>query len=120
MKDINTRLKKYSENVNVVVINDGNLRKKIIKFLIIAIVLLSVFYLLIFANMMSDVLSRKNSEIKIRNLTNEVNSLEAEYILASSNIDLNLSKSMGFVEAKTSFITYKTVSVLKNLAQNEI
>ena len=59
--------------------------------------------------MVSNIIARKGYEMDARSLSSEVGELELSYLAKSNNVDLALSYSLGFKEAKATFATRKTV-----------
>lgn len=118
MKKINQKIKNYSVNVNVV--NNNNLQKRMVNYLFIAFGALALFYFLILMNMVWNIMERKSLQADARNLSNEVGSLELKYLALSGQIDIDMSKKMGFFEVKPTFA--KSSNTLGSIAKvtNEI
>ena len=103
------------------ILND-DVRGKILQFLLWSFGLLSLGYVLFLGDMVFNIVGRRSLETQARALGNEVGSLELSYIAMSSNIDLDLSHTLGFKETKINFATRKSLGSLGNIkvSQNEI
>ena len=117
MKTITQKMKSYTNGV--VIVNNNNIEQKIFKILFGFGGALILFYILILSNMVFNIIERKTLEADARVLGNEVGNLELEYLSMSNKIDLNLSYSLGFKEAKTKFATRKSLGSIK-VVNNEI
>lgn len=67
-------------------------------------------YVLFLGNMIDNIMERKNLEALAYTLSSEVRDLELTYLSMSSNVDLDLSHSLGFKEIQTTFATHKSLS----------
>ena len=72
---------------------------------------LALCYVLILGNMVANIVQRKNLEKEALTLSNEVSSLELSYLSVSNSVNLPLSLSMGFTEAKATFAVRKSLGV---------
>lgn len=117
MKRATIKIKKYAGNVNIV--NNNNLSKRMLNILLFSLGALALLYILIVGNTIFNVVARQGLGTQERTLSNEVGSLELQYLSASSKIDLALSTEMGFKEAKTQFAVRKAVGTL-SIASNEL
>ncbi len=117
MKQATLKLKTYTNNVNI--IDNGNLQKRILNMMLSTLGLLALIYVLLLGNMIFNIVERKALETRALTLSNEVGSLELQYLSVSQKVDLNLAYSLGFKETKTKFATRKSLgSVI--IAKNEI
>ena len=57
--------------------------------------------------MVKNIVERQGLEAKSRSLTNEVRDLEVSYLSLSNGLDLDFSYSLGFKDAKVTFVTRK-------------
>ena len=117
MKQVNLKLKSYAGNVRI--INDGNLYRRILNSLLLALALLSFLYIAFLGNMIKNIVERKTFENSARALHNEVSELELTYLSESQKIDLELSKTLGFRESVAKYVTRQSIGILK-LGKNEI
>jgi len=117
MKKTAIKIKSYTSNVNIV--NNNNLERRILGILLYSIGTLALCYVFILGNMIFNVVARQGLALQERTLSNEVGDLELSYLSASSKIDLALSSSMGFKEAKTTFAVRKSLGTL-SLSSNEL
>ncbi len=118
MRQATIQLKTRIQNVNIMN-NNVEIRQIILKTMFSMLAFLAFSYILILGNMVFDIAERKTLEKELLTLTNEVRNLELSYLSVSNNIDLDLSSSMGFKEAKATFAIRKSLGSLK-LAKNEI
>ena len=115
MKKTAIKIKNYAPNVNIV--NNDNLEKRILNILLYSFGILAFLYILILGNMTFNIVARQSLGIHERALSNEVGDLEVQYLSLSNKVDLAMSSSMGFKEAKTLYATRRslgTVSLLTN------
>jgi hypothetical protein len=117
MKTASLKLKSYANNVSI--IDNGNLQKRILNIMLWMLFALMGFYVFFLGNMVFNIVERKALEGRALVLSNEVGSLELEYLSMSKKIDLDLAYSLGFKEIKTKFATRKTLGSI-NIAKNEI
>ena len=95
------------------------MEKSILKMLLILFGALAFFYVAFLGNMVWNIVERKAYENRARVLYTEVSELELSYLKESQEIDLELSKSLGFKEAKVEYATRKEVGSV-TLVKNEI
>lgn len=118
MKTVSLKINTYTRNVNIV--NNNNLQRRILNVILTAFGFLAVCYVVFLGIMVSNVLERKNLESNARILSNEVGEMEVKYLFVSNKIDLNLAKSVGFLEIKEKqFATRKSLGSIK-VAKNEL
>lgn len=100
------------------IINNNDIRKRILRLFIMSGLFLSLCYMLLLANMVWNIVNRRNIEEKSRVLSTEVSALELQYLSMSNKIDLNMAYALGFKEtSKKEFATRKalgSVAVLSN------
>lgn len=118
MKQTAIKIKNYTIN-NVNIVDNNNLQKKVLNFLLISFGVFAVFYAIILGNIVFNIVERQNLASQSKIISNEVGNLELEYLAASNKIDLALSQEMGFKEVKTNFAVRKSISALE-LAKNEL
>jgi hypothetical protein len=116
MKAATIKLKTYANTANVA---KENFQGIFVKGVLWYGGMLAVLYVLFLGSMVFNIVERKALDADARDLSNEVGSLELEYLSLSSKIDLNYSYSLGFREAKTKFATRKSLGA-KLLVNNEI
>jgi hypothetical protein len=117
MKQASLKLKSYANNVNI--IDNGNLQKRILSIMLWTLSILALFYVFLLGNMVFNIIERKALEAHALTLSNDVGSLELEYLSVSQKVDLNLAYSLGFKEIKTTFATRKALGSI-SIAKNEI
>jgi hypothetical protein len=118
MRQMTLQLKTRIQNVNIMS-NNIEVPKIILRAMLLSLGGLAIFYVLILGNMVFNIVERKALEREALTLSNEVGDLELSYLAISSSVDMALSSSMGFKEAKTTFVTRKSLGSLKQ-ASNEI
>ncbi len=118
MRQATLQLKTRMQNVNITN-NNIEVRRVILNVMLFTIAALAVLYVLILCNMVFDIVERKTLEKEALSLSNEVRNLELSYLSVSNSVDMTLSTSMGFKEAKASFATRKSLGSIK-IANNEI
>lgn len=121
MRLASLKLKIYAKNYtsNVSIIDDGNLRKRILNIMLCTLGFLAFFYVFFLGSMILNIIERKSLESYALTLSSEVGNLELEYLSASEKIDLNLAYSLGFKEIKAKFANRNPLGSL-NIAKNEI
>ncbi len=117
MKQASLKLKSYTNNV--IIVDNGNLHRKILHSMLFTIFALALVYVLALGNMVFNIVERKSIESKTHTLSNEVGDLELQYLSISQKIDLNLAYSLGFKETKTKFAVRKPLGSI-SMAKNEI
>jgi len=118
MRQMSLQLKTRIQNVNIMN-NNIEIRRIILNIMLSILAALALWYVLILGNMVFDIVQRKALEKEILTLSSEVRNLELSYLSISDSVDIALSASMGFREAKATFATRKALGSLK-LANNEI
>ena len=117
MKQASLKLKGYAGNVNI--IDNGNLRARILNIMLFTLGILAFFYAFFLGNTVFNIVERKTLEVYARTLSNEVGNLELEYLSMSQKVDLDLAHSLGFKEIETKFATRKSLGNI-SVAKNEI
>ncbi len=118
MRQAALQLKTRIENVNIMN-NNIEIQSVILKVMLSLIAMLALWYVLILGNMVFNIVERNALEKRAVSLSNEVGDLELSYLSISKDVDISMSASMGFKEAKVIFATRKSLGTLK-LAHNEI
>ncbi len=104
MKAISVKLNSLVSNTNII---GHDVEKLTLRFILWSFAVLALIYVILLGNMVFNIVERKSFEISARTLSNEVGSLELQYLSLSNGIDLAFSHSLGFKEAKASFATRK-------------
>ena len=118
MKQATLKLKNYAKNVDVV--NNNELQRRILNILFWSLGAFAISYALLMGKMIFNIVERKALEANARTLSNEVGSLELQYLAFSDKVDLNLASSMGFKETtEKSFATRESLGSIK-LTSNEL
>ena len=107
----------YVTGVSVV---NNNIEKFIFNIILCFFGVLAILYFLFLGNMVKNIIERRSLEANASTLSNQVRDLELTYLSMSNNIDLPLSYSMGFQEAKTIFATRKALGYKTAITQNDI
>lgn len=110
MTTIGIKVKKYANEVNI--INNNDIERRVLKIILLSFGMLSILYVVFLGNMIFNIIERRNTEEQARTLSNEVMDLESKYLSMSNKLDLPLSYSMGFSEAKATFATRKSLQSL--------
>ncbi len=105
MRQASLKLKSYAGNISIV--DNDNLKRRVLYFMFSSLGLLGMFYVLILGNMVFNIVERRTLDGSARLLENEVAGLELAYLQASNKVDLVLAESMGFKEAKIKFAVRK-------------
>ena len=106
-------------NIRSITMINTSVERLLLNAVLISFALLAFSYLLLLGNMVKDVVQRKSFEAKSRLLSVEVQDLEVAYLNASNSIDLNLSRSLGFKEAQTTFTSNTSLGAAETV-QNEL
>lgn len=117
MKTAAIKIKTYASNVNV--IDNNDLRKRILHTMLLVLALLVASYVFIIGSTVFNIVERKSLSTEASNLSSEVRELELTYLSMSSKIDLDLSHSLGFKEVNVEYATRKSLGSL-GFVQNEI
>jgi len=118
-KKVNLKIKNYRTNVNI--IDNGNLRNRILHTMLFTLGMLALFYVFLLGSMVFNIVERKTLQVYDRSLSSEVGNLELEYLSLSQKIDLDLAYSLGFREIETDFVMRKALgSSGISIAKNEI
>ena len=117
MKTIALKMKMYASNVHIV--DNDNLERRVLNFMLLSLGLLGLIYVLILGNMIFNIVQRKALEARAHTLQNEVADLELNYLGASNKVDLSLAQVMGFRETAVKFATRKALGSIKVL-QNDL
>lgn len=107
MREKAIKIKSYVGNVNIVDNND--LKRKTLNFMLCSFGILALSYVYIIGSMVFDIVERKTLEAEARNLSNEVRELEIVYLNESNKIDITFAEAKGFREVSTNFVTRKPI-----------
>jgi hypothetical protein len=118
MKQASLKLKTSIQNVNIMN-NNIEIERIILNTILSIFGALALIYILILGNTVFNIIQRRTLEKEALTLSNEVGNLELSYLSVSNSVDLALSSSMGFKEAKATFAIRKSLGSIK-LANNEI
>ena len=124
MKEKQQRVKNYKGGVSIV--DNSNLRERMFRAILVSFGVLAVLYVIVLSTMILAVIERKGFENDSRALATDIGELELTYLSMTSGVDLELSHSLGFIEAKPAFAVRQPLgfNTLKErniqLAQNEI
>ena len=109
MQAISSKLKIFTGSVGVV---NNDMEKALLKIMLWSFAALALLYVLFLGNMVMNIVERKSLEATARGLESVVGNLELTYLSKSNDVDLALSYSLGFKEAKTSFTTRKSLGLI--------
>lgn len=101
----------YVRNAKSTSIINNDIERITLRLIFWSFAALALLYILLLGNMVFDIVERRSLEINARSLSNEVRNLELTYLSMSNNVDLALSYSMGFKEAKASFAIRKSLGL---------
>lgn len=99
--------------------NNIEISKVILRGMLGCLALLALTYVLLIGNMVWNIVARKNLEKELAALRSEVGSLELNYLATAEKINLELSRAMGYREARANFATKKSLGSLES-SSNEI
>ena len=125
MRTMSLKLNTYVKSVGVI---NNNLEKFFLDIIFWSFGVLALLYVVFLGNMVKNIVERRSLEVDTRSLSTEVRDLELTYLSMSNNIDLNLSHSLGFKEAQTTFASRKSLGLIPQnepfgnikIAQNEL
>ena len=118
MRQATIQLKTRIQNANITN-NNIEVRKIVLNGMLAILAALMIWYVIILANTVGNILERKSLEKETAALSSEVGNLELSYLAVSNSVDLALSSSMGYKETHINFATRRPLGSLK-LANNEI
>lgn len=110
MNTIGIKVKSYTNEVNIV--NNSDIERRLLKILLLSFGILAILYVIFLGNIIFNIVQRKNIEMSIRDVGNEVMTLESTYLAMSSKLDLDYSHTIGFNDAKATFAVRKTLPSL--------
>ena len=119
MRAATLKLKTYARSVNVFN-NSFEVRRVIFNVMLSILAALAIWYVIILANMVFNIVERKTLEKEALTLSNEVGDLELSYLSSMKSVDINLSSKMGFKETAATFATRKSTLGSVKIAHNEI
>ena len=118
MRQATLKLKSYAPNINIV--NNNDINRQILRTMLYTLGGLAMCYVFLLGSMIFNIIERKSVETEARALSNEVGSLELQYLSLSSKVDLDFAKSLGFKETSNkTFATRKALGSIK-FVQNDI
>lgn len=108
--------------MNGVSLVNNNIERLVLNIILCSFGVLSILYILFLGNMVNNIIERRSLEADARVLSGEVGNLGLTYLSMSSNVDLELSHSLGFKEAKTTFATRKSLGLQPSIktSQNDL
>ena len=107
MKQATLKLKIYASYVNIV--DNNNLQKRVLYFMLCSLGTLALFYVFLLGNMVFNIIERRGLETNAHTLSNEVGNLELVYLSLSNKVDLNLATVMGFKETPVKYAIRKSI-----------
>lgn len=107
MREKAIKIKSYVGNVTIV--DNHDLKRKTLNFMLFSFGILALSYVYIIGSMVFDIVERKTLEAEARNLSNEVRELEIVYLNESNKIDITFAEAKGFREVSTNFVTRKPI-----------
>lgn len=119
MRQASLQLKMRVRRINVI---NNDLEKVLLKVILWSFALLAALYALVLGNTVFNILERRNLEGEARALAPEVATLELTYLSFSNNVDLDLSRALGFKETNPKFVTRGFLPGISSarISQNEI
>ena len=115
MKQASLKFKMYAGSASII---NNDVERLALHFILWSFGALALFYVLLLGNMVFNIVERRSLEISARSLEGEVRNLELAYLSASNNVDLVLSQSLGFREAKANFATRKSLGYRPTLGRS--
>ena len=108
------QLKTRIQNVNIMN-NNIEVNRVVLNAMLSTLAVLAILYVFILGNTVFNIVGRKALEKEMLTLSNEISKSELTYLSVSSSVDMNMSSTMGYKEAKANFATRKS---LKSLGLN--
>jgi len=118
MREASLKLYRGIQNASVMQSN-ADMPRVILRAMLSTLGFLALTYALLLGLMVWNIVERKNLEKETQALSAEVGDLELAYLSLSSSIDIELSRSMGFEEARASFAPRRSLGSAE-LSRNEI
>ena len=118
MRQATIQLKTRIQNANITN-NNIEVKKIILNGMLSVLAALAIWYVIILANTVGNILERKTLERETAILSSEVGNLELSYLTVSGSVDMALSSSLGFKETHINFATRRPLGSLK-IVNNEI
>lgn len=117
MNQFKSKIQNYGQVLNIA--DNPVIGKGIFQILMVFSALLALIYTMFLGKIVFNIVERKAFDREAYALANQVGELELTYLSLSKDIDLELSREMGYGEIKASFAVRKTLGSLVG-AQNEI
>ncbi|MFA5931946.1 MAG: hypothetical protein WC793_01020 [Candidatus Paceibacterota bacterium] len=95
--------------------NNIEVNRVVLNAMLSTLAVLAILYVFILGNTVFNIVGRKALEKEMLTLSNEISKSELTYLSVSSSVDMNMSSTMGYKEAKANFATRKS---LKSLGLN--
>lgn len=106
MRQLTSKLNIFSRSAMVM---SRDMNKVILNAILWSFAAFAFSYVFLLGNMVLNIVERQGLEARARSLTTEVRDLEVIYLSMSNDVDLELSHSLGFKEAKPVFATRKSL-----------
>lgn len=117
MRQASIKIYRGIQNVSIVS-NNIALRRIILRAMLTTLALLALTYALLLGLLVWNIVERKDLNKEVQALSTEVSELELQYLAIASEIDEELSRTMGFKEMTANFATRRSLGAV-NLAPNE-
>lgn len=117
MRQASLKFRGFAHSLQI--INNNNIRRQTLSIIFASLGVLSICYAFFLGSMVLNIVERKNLEAEARVIASDIGALELTYFSKSNIVDLSLSSTMGFKEAKANFATRKSLGSLK-IAKHEI
>lgn len=108
MKQASLKLKMSIRSVDITN-NNIETQRVVLSAMLFILGILALLYVLILGNTVLNIVQRRAMEKEMLSLSNEVRNFELSYLSISNEIDLPLSSSMGFKEARVNFAIRKSL-----------
>ncbi|MDP9249393.1 MAG: hypothetical protein M3M85_02720 [bacterium] len=118
MRVASLKLYRGIQNIGIMQTN-ADMSRVVLRSMFSTLGLLALVYALLLGLMVWNIVERKNLEKEAQALSSEVGNLELEYLSLSSSVNIELSRSMGFEEARASFAPRRS-RASADMARNEI
>ena len=119
MREAGLKLYRGMQNVNIMN-NNIDIPRAVLRAMLATLGLLGLTYALLLGFMVWNIVERKNLEKETQALSALVGDLELEYLAVSGSIDIELSRRMGFIEARQNFAPRKPSLGRAETPRNEI
>lgn len=92
------------------IVENSYTRIILFRFLLVGLIIVSLFYVYLISSITFNVLARKSLESTVRTLTTNISQLELVYLSKTNQIDKDYALSQGFVDVKYNLFAARSIN----------